>query len=289
MTNLRNNNRKIDVLFAEIEDNCIEHGIRGILKHSDIQRMLAEYDEDELQPRAFGKFQHLSGLVFKSWDRKIHVIEPFQIKDKEFLMYMALDTHPRNPDAVSYIAVNQKGIKIIVDEIYFAGKTSALVAKINAKDSLYRMSDQRLLEPAAYIKDHHKEDDEEESLADEFYNKYALDFTKASKVRARSDRRIKDALAFEKVGKEMISAPELYVFDTCTRTIYEFEHYQYDEWKGRTAEEKAPKEKPKDKDDHMIENIGRIMITEPVWTPPPAKTKLQRNQSKSNEGLDPYD
>jgi hypothetical protein len=84
-----------------------------------------------------------------------------------------------------------------------------------------------------------------------------------------SDRRIEDALAFQKINlgdkEEFVKAPELYIFDTCQRTIYEFEHLRWDEWTGKTAEKKDQKEKTVDKDDHAIENIGRLLIQEPQF------------------------
>lgn len=52
----------------------------------------------------------------------------------------------------------------------------------------------------------------------------------------------------------------LYVFSTCTRHIYEFTHWQWEDWRGSTREYKDPREKPMDKDDHMMENVGRVII-----------------------------
>jgi hypothetical protein len=61
-------------------------------------KMIGEYSEDEKQARIYGKFQHLIGLRFKNFSRNIHVIKPFNINYKDFTVYEALDTHPRNPD-----------------------------------------------------------------------------------------------------------------------------------------------------------------------------------------------
>jgi hypothetical protein len=57
------------------------------------------------------------------------------------------------------------------------------------------------------------------------------------------------------------------VFDKCQRTIFEFQHYVYDEW-SRNQEFKNPKEKPKDKDDHLMEAIYRLAITNPIYVGP---------------------
>ena len=91
----------------------------------------------------------------------------------------------------------------------------------------------------------------------------------ATKVRTQSDKRIEDALTYSKVNlgdhEEYIKKPELFIFETCIRTIFEFEHYSWDDWTGKTAERKGLKEKTIDKDDHAIECIGRILIQEPKF------------------------
>ena len=35
------------------------------------------------EARINGRFQHLTGLVYKQWNRKIHCIDPFNIDDKK--------------------------------------------------------------------------------------------------------------------------------------------------------------------------------------------------------------
>lgn len=138
----------------------------------------------------------------------------------------------------------------------------------------------RLIDPSAFVEDQHTS----RSLASRFME-FGLSYLPASKTRAASDRRISDALNYTKVGEEMIRAPEIFIFDTCQRTIYEMEHYRWQEWKGKSAGEKSPNEKPVDKDDHMIENLGRALIQEPTFEP------LTQNLGGTSEipALDPYE
>jgi phage terminase large subunit-like protein/ssDNA-binding Zn-finger/Zn-ribbon topoisomerase 1 len=252
---------------ADVEAACKQHGIRGHLEHYHIDRMIAEYSEDEKQARIYGKFQHLIGLRFKAFSRNIHVIKPFNVDFRNFCVYQAMDTHPRNPDMVNWIAVDSKGTKYVVAELKIKseGGTAELAQRIKAIDSQFRII-KRILEPAAFVKDQH--DETGKSLAEKLQS-LGLYYFEASKVRAMSDRRIEDALAFQKVNLgdkyELIKAPEIYVFDTCPNTIYEFEHLRWDEWTGKIAEKKGQKEKTVDKDDHAIENIGRILILEPKF------------------------
>ena len=248
---------------ADVEAACKQHGIRGHLEHEHIQRMIAEYSEDEKQARIYGKFQHLVGLRFKTFTRNVHVIRPFDIDRQNFCVYEALDPHPRNPDMVNWLAVDSRGRKIICNELWIKcqGGTEELSQRIKEKADMYRIV-RRIADPSAFITDQHTE----KSLATRL-NKFGLVYEEATKNRVMSDRRIEDALAYQKFGEEYIKSPELYIFDTCLRTIYEFEHLRWEEWQGKIADRKDQREKAMDKDDHSIENIGRLLFQEPQFIP----------------------
>lgn len=260
--------REIGYIEAGIESACKSHGIRGHLNHSDIMRMVAEYDEDEKQARIYGKFQHLVGLVFKRWNPKIHVIPGFNVTHKDYTVYEFLDPHPRNPDAVLWVAVDKNGTKFVIDELYVVVNGDGdLATKIKAKASQYNVV-ARYADPSAFIVNQHDARDggTPKSLADRL-NDLGLSYLPATKARTESDRRIKTALNYVENQGYMISAPELYVFEECQRTIFEFGHYRWNEYTGKSAEKHNRMEKPVDKDDHMIENLGRALILEPAFVP----------------------
>ncbi|MCF7875361.1 MAG: hypothetical protein K9L99_05825 [Candidatus Omnitrophica bacterium] len=253
---------------AGVESACKQHGIRGHLEHSDIERMTAEYSEDEKQARIYGKFQHLVGLRFKQFSRNIHIVKPFEIDPAKYSVYHALDTHPRVNDAGIWIAVDEQGRKFVIEEFWekCQGGTEEMAQRLKNINSNYRIA-KKILEPAAFVEDQHTEASLAKRLSD-----YGLNYLPATKTRTLSDTRIEDALAFQKIvigeKEEYIKFPELYIFDTCQRTIFEMEHYRWDDWTGKTSQNRGLKEKTVDKDDHMIEDIGRILIQEPVFVPP---------------------
>lgn len=270
---------------AGVESACKQHGLRGHLEHEHIERMIAEYSEEEKQARVHGKFQHLVGLRFKQFSRPIHVVKPFNVDMRRYTTYEALDPHPRMNDMANWIAVDDKGRKFIVDELWekCVGGTEELARRIKNKADQYRI-ERRIIDPSAFIEDQHTQ----RSLAGSLAN-YGLSYLEASKMRTASDRRIEDALTYQKInmngGEEYIKWPELYIFDTCKRTIYEFEHLRWDEWKGKTAETKDQREKTVDKDDHSIENIGRILIMEPTFIPMP---DINQDFTGEPHNYDPY-
>jgi phage terminase large subunit-like protein len=274
--------RSVYHVTADVESACKTHGVRGHLAHEDILRMIAEYPEDEMQARAYGKFAHLVGLIFKRFDRKIHVIKPFNITERDFTVYEYLDPHPRNPDAVLWLAVDRKGTKYVVDELWYKpDDTPDLAVRIKNKASMYRVEG-RWADPWIFNKDQHKGDDKN---LDEKLSENDLVYLPAPKQRTASDKRIKDALNYTEANGFMIRPPELFIFDSCKRTIFEIEHYRWDEWTGKNADKHNSKEKPVDKDDHMIENLGRALIQEHMFVEPPRRTQ----STMENKDFDPYD
>lgn len=254
--------KDVAYVTADVEANCKQHGVRGILEHKDIDRMIAQYDEDEKLARIEGKFGHLIGLIFKMFERNIHVIEPFDINHREFSVYHALDPHPRVEDAGLWLGVDKKGTKYVVDELFVkVDSDRELAFQIKQKNDKYRL-ESMIADPSMFVANQH----ESASLATKLQG-HGLYYHEASKLRQAADRRIKDALTYQEVKGHMVRAPELYIFSTCPRTIFEIERYRWDNWRGRTGEDKTPKPKPVDKDDHMVENLGRLLLNEPVFVP----------------------
>jgi len=73
-------------------------------------------------------------------------------------------------------------------------------------------------------------------------------------------RRTDNALNDQKRGDVLIVEPELYIFSSCIGLIKEIESYVWDDYVGRTADTKDPKPSPKDKNDHFIEDLHRLLI-----------------------------
>jgi len=105
-------------LHADIEDNCVEHGKNGQLQHDDIQRIIARYDPDEIEARAHGNFMHLSGRIFKTFDRSVHVAkEEFEPPtDEPISIGMACDPAIAKPLAILWRYVDKAGVVHYYDE-----------------------------------------------------------------------------------------------------------------------------------------------------------------------------
>lgn len=251
--------KMIDYVTASIWDNCVEYPkTRGILHKADIDRMISQYPEDEKLARIEGRFGHLLGLVHKTFEPKIHVIEPFDITEDDYVVYMALDTHPRVPDAYSWMAVDRKGRKFIIDEMAFTGTDEESAAKLQTKEATRRMGEPRLIDPSAFNEDKRTT---EVSFAERMRRR-GYDFAPGSKHMHEGIRRTDKAFRYEKLGSIFIKEPELYIFSNCVGHIRELQNYVWDEYQGRSRDQRDPKAKPKDINDHFVENIHRLLLEE---------------------------
>jgi phage terminase large subunit-like protein len=268
----------VSVVTADVWDNCLETpGARGMLKKENIDRMISQYPEDEKEARIYGKFGHLLGRVHKLFDRRIHVINPFKIDFNSFTCYGALDTHPRVPDAYTIMAVDDKDRKYIISELFIDGTDTDIASAIKQTEAGLRIRE-RLIDPSAWIDDKRTE----ENSVGQRLEKSGLSFTNGSKNLIGGIRRTDEALMYTEQNGEMIKPPEVYIFNTCERTIKEFENYVWDEYRGRGSDEKDPKPRPKDINDHFIENIHRLLIQEYKFV------NIQFTQNQ-NETFNPYD
>jgi len=64
---------------------------------------------------------------------------------------------------------------------------------------------------------------------------------------------------------EEFESGTLFVFSNLKHTLYELNNYVWDDFKGPSNYEKTPKQKPKDKDDHFMEAMTRIVVEDPIF------------------------
>lgn len=82
---------------------------------------LAElFDPEEKEARLNGGFVQLQGLIFKGWDRALHLIEPFELP-YSWPIIESIDPHPQKPWAVTWTALAPNGAKILVRSAYLEG------------------------------------------------------------------------------------------------------------------------------------------------------------------------
>lgn len=234
-------------LTATIFDNPYQSDIA-------ISRFEAELDDDEKQCRLYGIPLELSGLVYKGFNRATHLLtqppagwSDFHLPDKTCVLYIRADTHPVKPHAVAFYAIGPSEIPVQCYEIYKACDADTLADHINDYLRLTGLFTGGFkVEPAAWIKD---PSNRTVSIA-KVLAAHGLLIRPASKDLSAGILAVKSAL---KNNRYLITP-------NCRRTLWEFARYRYNPEDGEIV----------DKDDHMMENLYRLIIDKPRWFNPDA-------------------
>lgn len=107
---------KVIVVYADIEDNCKDHGCRGQLEHTHIIQMTQFYSEEEKEARASGKPSHLVGRIYSGFIASDPlVVDDFEIND-DYTIVQVIDPHDAIPFAMIWAAIDKTGQVWIFDE-----------------------------------------------------------------------------------------------------------------------------------------------------------------------------
>ena len=104
--------------YLDVDGHCTCNG--GYIHKQAINRMIAEYDQEEIDARVFGKFIVMRDRVFPSYSGDVHVLSedltPAEVAVKEMKLYVGIDPHQRRPPAWGLYGVDKDDIVYILDE-----------------------------------------------------------------------------------------------------------------------------------------------------------------------------
>lgn len=238
----------IHCFFANIYDNI------AIDKEA-ADRILSLYPDEERAVRERGHFMFLSGRIYKNFT-DAHLIQPFEWWKQDMTLFISIDTHPRTNTAVLFMAVDRYGTKYLVDEMFEPlNDLDKFISIFKAK--CHNVTPElQIIEPAAFIPDPVTGQCLAHTLMDR-----GLGIVRSA-PKDLSNGIIKTNDEFRLVdGKSKI-----YVFQNLTRFRYEITHYVWGSWKKETAVTKEQKQKPIDKDDHLMECLYRLVLLNPTHT-----------------------
>jgi phage terminase large subunit-like protein len=109
-------NHPKSIVYASIEENCKDHGVRGQLEHKHIDQMIGDMPPDEVEARAHGKAMYLRGLVFKTFDYKMHVLKEPARPPLHATIYNVVDPHADKPFFAIWAWPHKNGDLYIFDE-----------------------------------------------------------------------------------------------------------------------------------------------------------------------------
>lgn len=263
------------------EDACEEHGkpnskgIMGHLTHKHIVQMAVNVDEETRKARMSGKVQRDASFIFQEFDRKIHVIDAFDVRNKnDYVFFAGFDPHPRKIDALLWLAVDKDNRYFVVDELWemfngVAPLASAIQEKEEGMNVLWRIAD------PSVVNDKHSDDI---NYMEKLHRDYGIYFKKGEKRRDDADNNIIDALHYEKSGTgKPLSEPQLHIFRNCVKTIEQIERYNWvQNNNGNLVKTK--------KNDDFVEALGRLLLQNPRYTSIKDNTKYV---SKHNNTMNP--
>lgn len=218
-----------------------------VLSEEDKHEYFRNLSEEDLRCRKEGKPVALSRMVISNFREDRHILEgtPKGWKDPltpppEYMVCVATDTHPQTPHATLCVALSPptegapQGAIFIFEEKFEKGSVRAIAEWIKGKPYFSQIM-YYLLEPAAFVEDQ----DTGRCYADNFFEA-GLEPQKGTKKRA-------EAIVYFNALFAQKDRP-VYVLGHLKWFLFEVQSWYFDK-----------DNKPIDKDDHMMENFGRLL------------------------------
>lgn len=210
---------------------------------ADLNKWKADYDDDTFAQEFLAEFKKLKGLVYKDFDRSVHVIPPKEIP-LYWPHYRAIDFGFVNPTAILFAAISPDNEIFIYDQIYQSGLKTPEIADLIKQRSVGKTFVNTIADSA-----------QSSDIAE--LQKYGLGIYPVSKT---SGNRDEDWTTF-RVRKisEKLRQKKLFILNTCKDIIFEFEHYKYQE----IREEKNIREVPLKLNDHALDALSYLVVSLP--------------------------
>ena len=225
--------------------------------------MIRLWDDDTVETRVHGKFFHLRGIVYSEFS-EIHQIEfDYQYPDP---VVSVLDPHDRQPHHVIWAIVDRTGDLFVHSELQAACTVKELAKKIREQEKFcgYRMR-RRLIDPNFGRKPLITTG---RNMIEELSISGCPGWAEADDPKDEGHLKVKEYLHYDRL-KEIshTNKPKLYFHKKRTpKTIHSIRNYQYEEWIGKIAGERDPKEKPKDKETHGADCVRYLCMSNPRFS-----------------------
>lgn len=202
-----------------------------------------------LASRRDGLPSAFAGVIYREFIYDLHVLcdvprdwRAFDDPPKDYTIRVAWDVHDAKPQAILIVATSPQGIAFVCKEFFFDRLIQANV-EILKEWLVGRNVLDLLIDPKAVNPDPR----DESTILDDLWAA-DLPFDKASKDLTLGISRVREKLNERRVTESQL--PTICFSPELTETLWEFTHYIYDSKTNR----------PMDKDDHMMENLYRLVL-----------------------------
>ena len=263
--------KEIDFICADTRDNRFDIKGNPILSEEAIARFESQWDEDTRQTRIHGKFFHLRGIVYTEFS-EIHQTE-FKYEYPNPVIAV-LDPHDRQPHHVIWAFLDRTDDLYIHTEFTKHCTVQELASAVRATEKMngYKMK-RRYIDPNFGRKPLITTG---RNMIEELAASGCPGWCEADDAKEEGRLKVKDYLHYD-TTKEISHTNRPKMFFHRKRvplTIRSIRNHQYEEWVGKIAGERDPKEKHKDKDTHGADCIRYLCMSNPGHS---------RNDSESYE------
>lgn len=243
----------------------------------DFDRLQKEITEDTFAQEYMADFRKYTGLVYKDFQREVHVIEPFDIPEGGGQgIYRGLDFGSTNPTAVLWIYVDNDDNWFVFDEHYQTGQTIDYHAGIINSKSVRPITAtygdpsgaqwiQEFAQRGIYITPANKE------TGTSFNSWVRFGIEKVSEKLKQVPGHIVQSSKTTTSGN-----PSLFVFSSCVNLIREFETYRWKEKSVTQAQDLNEPDVPEKANDHAMDALRYFAVS---------YKKLEGNFDNINVGL----
>ncbi len=221
-----------------------------------------ELPEDTFAQEYMADFRKMSGLIFKGFDRKDHVIKPFDIP-RNWRRYRAMDFGSTNPTVCLWIAVDHDENFYIYDEYYESEKTvdyhsGVIVSKTGTQKISGTYGDPSAAQwitefgqRGVYVTRANKE----KGTATGKW--VILGINKIQEKLKVQPGRFVDVVGLD--GRE--GYPSFFVFNSCTHTINEFETYRWKMNNPNADQDLNEPDTPEKANDHAMDSFRYFIVS----------------------------
>ena len=114
--------RSDEIFYSNLNDNRKSRG--GYIRDAEIDLMIAQWPTEVQETRIKGHFAAFLGAVYKTFNRRVHVCDPFKIP-KDWPRYRVIDWGFNNPFACLWLARDKDKHWYVYNEHYEAQQTLA--------------------------------------------------------------------------------------------------------------------------------------------------------------------
>ena len=236
----------------------------------EIDAQKKELTEDQFAQEFLADFRKYTGLVYKEFNREVHVVEPFDIPET-WSIYRGIDFGSTNPTACLWIGVDGDDNCFVISEHYATGETIEYHAGIINANQFSKRTTATYGDPSGaqwisefaqrgiYITPANKE------VGTQFNSWVRFGIEKVAERLKCVPGKIVSQLHSPSQNQDSSIRVEgmssLFVFNTCTNLIREFETYRWKEKSVTQAQDLNEPDVPEKANDHAIDALRYFAVS----------------------------